>query len=204
MNGGASVASQENEDSCKINVTAIVNAGFITENLCKHQTIEIGKEILWPKNLVGRPVQIIQIRKPSVQNNGGSPDTERTDKSHDESLNPEDHVFNYGLQVIQMGLFFMQLDDSESEGDGERMMRNWKLLMLYARCSGRSKKYAFEAMRLLTYCRGLLTAKMAHRVIHGQFVNPSGGKGKNYANDLKQEHLVKYNKVILHGLCGTV
>ena len=57
-------------------------------------------------------------------------------------------------------------------------------------------------MHLLTYCRGLLTAKMAHRVIHGQFVNPSGGKGKNYAKNLKQEHLVKYNKIILHGLCG--
>ena len=57
-------------------------------------------------------------------------------------------------------------------------------------------------MRLLTYCRALFTAKMAHRVIHGQFVNPSGGIGKNYANDLKQEHLVKCNKVILRGLCG--
>ena len=30
----------------------------------------------------------------------------------------------------------------------------------------------------------------------------NGGKGKNYANDLKQEHLVKCNKVILRGLCG--
>ena len=58
-------------------------------------------------------------------------------------------------------------------------------------------------MRLLTYCRALFTAKMAHRVIHGQFVNPSGGIGKNYANDLKQEHLVKCNKTILRGLCGT-
>ena len=96
----------------------------------------------------------------------------------------------------------MQMDDTECEGDGERMMRNWKLLMLYGRCTGRSKKYAFEAMRLLTYCRALLSEKMAHRVIHGQFVNPSGGKGKNYANDLKQEHLVKCNKVILRGLCG--
>ena len=82
------------------------------------------------------------------------------------------------------------------------MMRNWKMLMLYARCSGRSKKYAFEAMCLLSYCKALFSEKMTHRAIHGQFVNPSGGKGKNYANDLKQEHLVKCNKVILRGLCG--
>ena len=64
------------------------------------------------------------------------------------------------------------------------------------------KKYAFEAMLLITYCRALFTPKMAHRVIHGQFVNPSGGIRKNYANDLKQEHLVKCNKVILRGLCS--
>ena len=58
-------------------------------------------------------------------------------------------------------------------------------------------------MCLLTYRRALFTPKMAHRVIHGQLVNPSGGIGKNYGNDLKQEHLVKCNKAILRGLCGT-
>ena len=43
---------------------------------------------------------------------------------------------------------------------------------------------------------------MAHRVIHGQFVNRKGGQGNNYANDLKQEHIVKANKAVLRGLCG--
>lgn len=36
----------------------------------------------------------------------------------------EDRIFNYGLQVIQLGIFLMQMDDTEREGDGERMMRN--------------------------------------------------------------------------------
>ena len=44
--------------------------------------------------------------------------------------------------------------------------------------------------------------KIAHRIIHGQFVNPNGGIGNNYANDLKMENLVKNHNVILKGLCG--
>lgn len=40
------------------------------------------------------------------------------------------------------------------------------------------------------------------RIIHGMFVNPKGGKGNNYANDLKQEHIVKDHKVTLHELRG--
>ena len=43
---------------------------------------------------------------------------------------------------------------------------------------------------------------MAHRVLHGQFVNSKGGLGNNYANDLKMEHKVKNDKGVLKGLCG--
>jgi hypothetical protein len=39
----------------------------------------------------------------------------------------QDRILNYGMQVIQLGVFLLQLDDTEREGDGERMMRNWKL-----------------------------------------------------------------------------
>ena len=77
----------------------------------------------------------------------------------------------------------MQIDDSESEGDGERMMRNWKMLMLFNRSRGRGTKYAFEAMCLITNCRALYTPKMAHRIIHGMFGNPKWGEGNNYPND---------------------
>jgi hypothetical protein len=63
-------------------------------------------------------------------------------------------------------------------------------------------KYAFEAMRFITMTKALYTARVAHRVIHGQFVNHKGGAGNNYANDLKMEHIVRNNKDILKGLCA--
>ena len=38
--------------------------------------------------------------------------------------------------------------------------------------------------------------------VHGKFVNPKGGEGFDYANDLKMEHLVGDKEVSLRGLCG--
>ena len=96
----------------------------------------------------------------------------------------------------------MQLNDTEAEGDGERSLRNWKVLMLYFRARPRGMKYAFEAMRFLTFTKALYSERMAHRVIHGQFVNPKGGNGHNYACDLKMEHEVRNNKGVLKGMCG--
>ena len=109
---------------------------------------------------------------------------------------------NYGLTCIQLGIMLMQLNDTEKEGDGERCLINWKLLMLYFRSRNRGMKYAFEAMRLLTCTKALFTEQIAHRIIYGQFINAKGELGNNYSNDLKMETLVKDHKVILKGLCG--
>ena len=104
---------------------------------------------------------------------------------------PEDRVMNHGLQVMQLGVLLMQLNDTEKEGDGERALRNWKLLLLYFRARSRAKKYAYEAMRVISYTKAMLTEKMAARILYGQFVNIKGGQGNNVANDLKMETLNK-------------
>ena len=57
-------------------------------------------------------------------------------------------------------------------------------------------------MRFLTCVKAQYTEKVAHRIVHGQFVNPNGGIGNNYANHLKMVNLVKNHKVILKGLCS--
>ena len=45
----------------------------------------------------------------------------------------DDRVMNYALQCIQLGIMLMQLNDTEKEGDGDRSLMNWKVLMLYFR-----------------------------------------------------------------------
>lgn len=89
----------------------------------------------------------------------------------------EDRHLNCGLQVIQLGVMLMQLNDTEREGDGDRSLINWKMLLLYFRCKPRGMKYAYEAMQFITCVKALYTEKTAHRILHGQFVNPKGGEG---------------------------
>ena len=50
--------------------------------------------------------------------------------------------------------------------------------------------------------KALYSEKTAHRVLHGQFVNPRGGEGKNYANDLKMEHCIQDNKQSMRAMRG--
>ena len=114
----------------------------------------------------------------------------------------KDGVMNYGLQILQMGFLLLELNDTEKERDGEGSLLNWKILMLYFRSRSRGMKYAFEAMRYITMTKALYTERIAHRIIHGQFVNHKGGAGNNCANDLTMEHMVRNNKIILKGLCG--
>ena len=65
----------------------------------------------------------------------------------------------------------------------------------------RIQKYPDTCGRGLT--KALYSELMAHRVLHGQFVNPKGGNGNNnYANDLKMEHEVRNDKAVLKGMCG--
>ena len=45
---------------------------------------------------------------------------------------------NYGLRILQLGIFLMQLNGIEKEADGDRALRNWKSLMLYFRAHSRA------------------------------------------------------------------
>ena len=80
-----------------------------------------------------------------------------------------DRVINYGLTCVQLGIMLMQLNDTEKEGDGQRCLINWKLLMLYFRSRNQGMKYALEAMRLLTCTKALFIEQIAHTIIYGQY-----------------------------------
>lgn len=164
--------------------------------------------VLVPGKIVFWPFDLLAVYKPPHQHSTTEDRDQEKEQSHRNVISSipcggqEDHRLNYGLQVIQLGVMLMQLNDTESEGDGERSLINWKMLMLYFRCRSRGKKYAYEAMRFITCVKALYSEKTSHRVLHGQFVNPKGGAGNNYANDLKMEHCIQDNKVSLRGMRG--
>ena len=59
-----------------------------------------------------------------------------------------------------MGLMLMNLNDTEIEGDGRRMVINWKVLLLYFRSRKRGQKYAYEAILFLSHVMALYIEKM--------------------------------------------
>ena len=212
MAGSVVILLQKSEDYKVLAVGKIIEVDAHISVPEKHVPVfvasieECASGILAPGSAVFWPTDLIAVYKsPTMETAEISQPSNSNLNSNISDIPPgseEDCYLNYGLQIIQLGMFLMQLNDTEAEGDGGRSLINWKMLLLYFRSRPRGKKYAFEAMRFITCVKGLYTEKIAHRVLHGQFVNPKGGEGSNYANDLKMEHLVGDNKVSLRALCG--
>ena len=105
-----------------------------------------------------------------------------------------DGMFNYARVLCHFGSLVMEVKDAWSEGDGERMVRCWKLLMPHFKAAGHTK-YALEALRLQIQIRSTLSPNLAHEVKWNRFVNIRGGIGRNIPCDLHNEHV---NKLLKH------
>lgn len=107
-----------------------------------------------------------------------------------------DGVYNYARVMCHFGALIMEVKDAWSEGDGERMVRCWKLLMPHFKAAGHTK-YALEALRLQIQINATLSPNLAHQVTWNRFVNIRGGLGKNIPCDLHNEHVNKLLKQII-------
>ena len=105
-----------------------------------------------------------------------------------QSASPKDHIREYAKEVLTLGLFFMEYRDAIREGDGTRVLRCWKYLVLFFRATGH-RNYAIEGFTLLTQHKYFLTPRLAQQVQWSRFVNTHGQKGHNIAADLHMEHL---------------
>ena len=162
--------------------------------------LSVGQVVVWPKIHLAIPGS----RPPnqsSTQEHSSKETSPLSSTASTKTSTTENRLYNYASQCLQLGVLLMQLNDTEKEGDGERCIMNWKLLMLCFRSRSRGKKYVFEAMRLITCVKALHTERIAFQITHGQFVNVRGGAG-NYANYLRMEMMVKDDKGILKGMCG--
>ena len=69
-----------------------------------------------------------------------------------------DDVFNYNCALLADGLFFLNFLDAVSEGDGLRIMRQYKYMLLYCRADGHhSNKYALMCLYQSFYINSLLS-----------------------------------------------
>ena len=114
----------------------------------------------------------------------------------------DDKVFEYACSVLSAAMFVYEFDDGVRQGDGDRMYRVWKYLLLLFRQFGRTK-YALEALTLQLQCNGL-PQHVAADIKWSRFINAKGGRGRNISCDLHMEHLNRELKTAISGLGANV
>ena len=85
-----------------------------------------------------------------------------------------------------------EFSDADDHGDGIRLMRCWRMLLLHFHANKRYK-YALEALRLQIQLK-ILPPHLVHSLIWGRFINTHGGPGHNIPCDLHNEHVNKLFK----------
>ena len=93
--------------------------------------------------------------------------------------------------------------DAIQEGDGDRVMRYWKVLLLLFK-AGNHKNYSLEAMRLLLQQMYLTLPRKSAQLKWSRFINMQGRKGCNMPADLHMEHLNRNFKSSLRALQSNI
>ena len=106
-----------------------------------------------------------------------------------------DRVHSYAQILCHFAAIVHLFTDACKEGDGEHVIRCWKLCMLHFHAE-RKTKYALEALRL-QFQLVTLQPNLVHQLTWGRFVNTHGGKGRNIPCDLHNEHVNKLYKEII-------
>ena len=114
-----------------------------------------------------------------------------------------DGVYNYASAVLNDGLLLLEFRDAIREGDGIRILRCWKVMLLYFH-SARHHNYAIEAIRLIAMVNATATARVAAQITWSRVINTRGAAGHNIPADLMNEHLNRYLKDAVGGVGANV
>ena len=95
---------------------------------------------------------------------------------------------SYACAVLCDGLLLLELRDAIHQGDGPRILRCWKFMLLYFKRHNHHK-YALEAFRLLAALNGVVSPLVREQIIWSRTINTRGGPGNNIPVDLYNEHL---------------
>ena len=111
----------------------------------------------------------------------------------------KDHVYNYGSEVISLGLLYAEFNDAIHEGDGLRVVRCYRYFMLLFRALGH-RNYAIEAFTMLAEYHWLLSPRMREQLVWSRFINVHGHPGQNIPCDFHMEHMNRVIKSCVHNL----
>ena len=103
----------------------------------------------------------------------------------DNESDQADKVMKYGKELLRLGCFYLEYGDAIKEGDGNRVIRCWRYLLL---ASSRTN-YSTEAVTLLFQIEHLLSPRLKRQLIWSRFINVHGRPRKNIPMNLHMEHL---------------
>ena len=106
-----------------------------------------------------------------------------------------DAVHVYALDILNLGLTYKGFHDAVKEGDGDRVIRYWKVLMVLFKETDK-RNYSKEAFLLILQLHSL-SERAATEVKWSWFVNRRGQIGCNIPCDLAMEHLNRRLKGII-------
>lgn len=111
----------------------------------------------------------------------------------------KDHKKEHTVSRLSFGFFLLSLRDAVREGDGERLLRLYKVALMMFKVHHHTQ-YALSTFLLFVQVSFTLPPRLAHSLTWNRFWNSKGGKGNNISLDLHLEHMNNFLKSFLHGL----
>ena len=115
----------------------------------------------------------------------------------------DDGVCAYASELLSLGLLWHGFHDAIKEGDGDRIIRYWKFLLVVFKSSN-CRNYAKEAVNLLLQYHYLLSDRKKAQLIWSRCVNTHGYPGANIPCDLHMEHLNRRLKTVIRNMGANV
>ena len=103
-------------------------------------------------------------------------------------LSYDDKILGYAIELLTLGLLYIEFTDAVKEGDGECVHRCWKFMFPLFKVSGRTN-YTIEMFTMLYSHAFLFSPRQADQLLWSSFVSTIGRSGKNIPMDLHMEHL---------------
>jgi L1 cell adhesion molecule like protein len=115
----------------------------------------------------------------------------------------KDQVHMYACEVLSLALLWQSYYDATKEGDGRRILKLWKYLLLVFKKANR-RNYAKEVAITLVQFMFLTSERKAAQMMTTRFVNTKGRAGCNMPCDLHMEHYNRRLKGIIRHLHSNI
>ena len=117
--------------------------------------------------------------------------------------NASDYVFNYSVNALALCYLAKNFIDARKHGDGTRITRMYKYLLMYFKLDSRTK-YSYQTLHLLAQIKILLPPSLSHELTWNRFTNNKGKIDWNVELDRELEYRNKYVKIDLSQYQGEI